>query len=726
MGLTHIGLSSEAPETAAAPLRVVLAGNPNAGKSSLFNGLTGARQHVANYPGVTVEKRAGRFQVQDTKIDLVDLPGTYSLGAYTPEERIAEEEILRGAEVVVVVADSTQLRRHLVLLAQILQTGANLVLCLNMSDEARAKGMAIDRAAMEQRLGFPVVETEGHKGRGLAELRMAIIRAARHPVIPRPPALGEELNAAVAPLRRMLATHEMSVAPSEFVATRLIIGHEPTREHFAAQPGGRALVEIAERERQHLERISGQDVAVFVTGRYFGFVDGLLRSVLTRRQPPNARDLTDRIDSVVVHPWLGLPIFALVMYGIFWFTFRLGEAPMGWIEAGVSALSTAINGLWAEGSTSSLRSLIVDGVIAGVGGVIVFLPNILLLFLGLAFLEDTGYMARAAFLSDRLMHRFGLHGKSFIPMLSGFGCSIPGIMATRTLEHHRDRLVTILVLPLMSCGARLPIWMLLIPAFFPPVWRAPMLGFIYSLGIVLAFLLAWLLRRTLLRGEDAPFVMELPPYRLPTIKGVLLRIRERAWLYLHKAGTIILGLSVLLWAATSYPKAERHEIDARIERGEVTVVDSPEAKTAMPGALTDSEVKALRASEDLHASLAGRLGRTLEPVFAPLGFDWKLVTGMIGAFAAKEVFVAQMGIVYSLGESNEGSLELRERLACDYSPLVGLSLMIFLLIATPCMATVAVTRRESGSWGWALLQFSGLTGIAYLLALLVRQIGGWL
>lgn len=398
------------------------------------------------------------------------------------------------------------------------------------------------------------------------------------------------------------------------------------------------------------------------------------------------------------------------MYAIFWLTFTVGELPMGWIEAGFAALAEAVDGLWAPGSDSMLRSLLVDGVIGGVGGVIVFLPNIVLLFLGLAFLEDTGYMARAAFLMDRFLHRFGLHGRSFIPMMTGFGCSIPGIMATRTLENERDRLATMLVLPLMSCGARLPIWMLLIPAFYPPAWRAPMLWLIYVIGVVLALVLATVLRATVLRGRDAPFVMELPPYRLPTGRAVTRKMTERSWLYLRKAGTVILSISIVMWVITAYPRKASYDVDARIAAGELAP-------------LGDVELEAARAAEDLRHSVAGRIGAAMEPAIRPLGFDWKIGTALVGAFAAKEVFVAQMGIVYSMGESEEAAGDLQATLRRDYSPLVGFSLMLFLLIATPCMATIAVTRRESGSWKWALLQLGGLTGVAYLVSLAVYQIG---
>jgi len=376
---------------------------------------------------------------------------------------------------------------------------------------------------------------------------------------------------------------------------------------------------------------------------------------------------------------------------------------------------------WHAGSENLLESLLVDGIIGGVGGVIIFLPNILLLFLAIAILEDSGYMARAAFIMDRLMHKIGLHGKSFIPMLIGFGCSIPAIMATRTLENRRDRLTTMLVTPLMSCGARLPIYALIIPAFFPQAWHAPMLWIIYMIGIALAVLSAKLLRVTVLKGESVPFVMELPPYRMPTIKGVLIHMWERGWLYLKKAGTIILGISILLWAMTTFPglpdeekvrfENERHAIQTNFSgdeeelAGRLAAIDNAEAEAA------------------LQYSIAGRIGHAMEPLLKPMGFDWKIGTALIGAFAAKEVFVAQMGIVYSIGEADEESETLRDKLKSTYTPLVGFCIMLFCLISAPCMATIAVTRRESNSWRWALLQLGGLTLLAYLLTVLVFQAG---
>jgi ferrous iron transport protein B len=715
--------SSALSASAPAEIRVALAGNPNCGKTSLFNALTGARQHVANYPGVTVERRTGRCEIDDQlALSVIDLPGTYSLSSFSPDERVAQDELTDAPDVVVVVADSTQLERNLVLLTQIMQTDANLVLCLNMSDEARAAGQQIDLPLMEKLLGFPVVETVGHRAQGVAELKQAIARAVAHRTGPSRLVLGEVMDEALAAIRPHLASQVLPVFRSAWMATRLLVGDREYEARLGATPDGKAAIHEAERQRHRIETRSGRDIAVFVTERYFGFVDGLLREVRTQTSREDARQMTDKIDAVMVDRILGLPIFALVMYAIFWLTFKVGEVPMGWIESGVKALSTALSGLWPAGSSSLLRSLFVDGIVGGVGGVIVFLPNILLLFLGLAFLEDTGYMARAAFLTDRLMHRFGLHGKSFIPMLSGFGCSVPGIMATRTLENPRDRLVTMLVLPLMSCGARLTIWMLLIPAFFPPAWRAPMLWFIYAVGIGLALLLSLVLRKTLLRGEDAPFVMELPPYRMPTLRSVIIKMGERATLYLRKAGTTILALSILLWAATTFPRPSHYHVDAQIAAGQISVAASGQMADGQ-SVLSEEQVANHRAAESLEHSVAGHIGHGLEPIFRPLGFDWKILTAMVGAFAAKEVFVAQMGIVYSIADADKGSESLRRTLAHDYTPLVGLSMILFLLIATPCMATVAVTRRESGKWRYALLQLGGLTGIAYALSLIVYQVG---
>lgn len=702
---------SRANRPAPSRLRVALAGNPNSGKTSLFNALTGANQRVGNYPGITVERRVGTCVAEGLSTTIIDLPGTYSLAAYSPEERVAEDELLSGdLDVVIVVADATALERSLVLLAQVLLTGARVVLAVNFSDEARGAGQRLDIDRMQALLDLPVIETVGHRGQGVEDILAAVRRVAAEPRRPPRLVLGEVLDRALAPIHEKLARWSGSAAMEGWRSLRLLMGEDGRRDSAGLMDVPLGAREEAARQRARLEAETGQDAALFVTHRLFGFVDGLLHQVVRQRQRANARALSDAVDRVLVHRVFGLPIFAAVLYAIFWLTFSLGEVPMGWIEGAFAWLGAQITSAWPAGWTPWLLSLLVDGVISGVGGVLVFLPNIVLLFLGLAFLEDTGYMARSAFLMDRVLSHFGLHGKSFVPLVTGFGCTIPAIMATRTLENEKDRLTTMLVLPLMSCGARLPIWMLLVPAFFPREWQATALAGIYGVGVLLALAVAFLLRKTLLKGADAPFVLELPPYRLPTLRSAWRATSRRAWAYVRKAGTLILGISILLWALAAWPRPETYRIDADVAAGRATGLD-------------EDQIAAMRATEDLRASLAGRIGLALEPVLRPLGFDWKIATALVGAFAAKEVFVAQMGIVTSLGEVDEGSLRLRETLRRDYSPLVGASLMLFLLIGTPCMATLAVTRRESGRWKWALLQVGGLTALAYVVSALVYQVG---
>jgi ferrous iron transport protein B len=730
-------------------VRVALAGNPNAGKTSIFNGLTGARQKVGNYPGVTVEKRIGAYAEQSRTFEVIDLPGSYSLSSFTPEERIAQNELLWSTpDVVVVVADSMALARSLVILAQIMHLRTRFVLCLNMSDEARRAGQRLNLEQLEMLLGMEVVETVGHKREGIVRLKNAIRRALEAPPPPRRLVLGGRLEEALAQIAEPLADEGLLEGSKEWLAVRLLVDETQAGTPVSVQEAsGREALARAQQWRQRLEAETDMDISMYVTERYYGFVDGLLREVTLRRPRQDARRVSDTIDRVLAHRLWGLPFFLAAMYGLFWLTFTVGQYPMDWIEGGFQWLAQGITAAGGGGEAGPLQSLLVDGIINGVGGVVVFLPNIVLLFLGLAFMEDTGYMGRAAFLTDSLMHRFGLHGRSFIPLLTGFGCSVPGIMATRTLENERDRLATMMVLPLMSCGARLPIWMLLVPAFFAPAWRAPVLWLVYMAGIALALVLALVLRRSVLRGEEAPFVMELPPYRLPTLRAVLHKMLERSWLYLKKAGTVILAISILMWAAASYPKLDHYAVDQQVRSGLIEVVEAPpmqgaeraeasassslgdSSSSAVAGEscavqqLTAADVEHRRAAEGLQHSLAGRLGRVLEPILRPMGADWRVGTALVGAFAAKEVFVAQLGIVYSLGEADEGTAGLQQSLRRDYSPAAGLALMLFLLIAAPCMATVAITRRESGSWKWALAQFGGLTVLGYVVAVVTYQVG---
>lgn len=723
---------------------VALAGNPNSGKTTIFNELTGARQHVGNYPGVTVERKEGFRRHGDTELQIVDLPGTYSLTAYSAEELVARNFIIdEKPDVVVDILDTSNLERNLYLAVQLMELGIPLVLAFNMSDMAKARGYEFDIEKLERFFGARIVPTVGHKGAGMKELLDVIVLTATEgaPKVnqngekPSPGNLssrtsirgprqqapvinyGREIDEEVEKIESLIRTNGSIIGgyDARWLAVKLL---ENDKELRAAVISPEVNDQI-ERSASHIEKVMGESPETAIAGARYGFISGACQEAV-RSTIEIRHTLSDRIDSVVTNRVLGIPVFLGLMYLVFQLTFTLGDPPMGWIEGFFGWLGGAVVGWWPEGSESLLKSLLVDGIIGGVGGVIVFLPNILLLFLAIAILEDSGYMARAAFIMDRLMHKIGLHGKSFIPMLIGFGCSVPAIMATRTLENRRDRLTTMLVTPLMSCGARLPIYALIIPAFFPQVWHAPMLWIIYMIGIALAVLSAKLLRGTILKGESVPFVMELPPYRMPTLKGVLIHMWERGWLYLKKAGTIILGISILLWAMTTFPGLPDEET-ARFEGARQAVQAGNmggDEKVEQLASIDNEEAEAA-----LRSSIAGRIGHAMEPLLKPMGFDWRIGTALIGAFAAKEVFVAQMGIVYSVGEADEESETLRDKLKNTYSPLVGFCIMLFCLISAPCMATIAVTKRESNSWRWALFQLGGLTLLAYVMTVFVFQVG---
>uniref|UniRef100_A0A7C4RNS9 Ferrous iron transport protein B n=1 Tax=Desulfatirhabdium butyrativorans TaxID=340467 RepID=A0A7C4RNS9_9BACT len=723
---------------------VALAGNPNSGKTTIFNALTGARQHVGNYPGVTVERKEGFCRHGDTDIQVVDLPGIYSLTAYSAEELTARNFIINERpDVVVDIIDASNLERNLYLTVQLKELDVHLVLVFNMSDMAKARGYEFDMETLAHLFGARIVPTVAHKGTGMKELLEAIVETAtegaqkadqtretpstikltskasiRGPYDKVPPIhYGKEIEEEIAKLEALIMA-DKSIAgnhDARWLAVKLL---ENDKELRAAAASAEINNQI-ERSVSHIEKVMGEPPETAIASARYGFISGACQQAV-RSTIEIRHTISDRIDSVVTNRILGLPIFLGLMYLVFHLTFTLGEPPMGWIEGMFGWLGEVVKGWWPEGSESVLKSLLADGIIAGVGGVIVFLPNILLLFLAIAILEDTGYMARAAFIVDRLMHKIGLHGKSFIPMLIGFGCSVPAIMATRTLENQRDRLTTMLVIPLMSCGARLPIYALIIPAFFPETLHAPMLWIIYVIGIVLAVISAKVLRSYVLKGESVPFVMELPPYRMPTLKGVLIHMWERSWLYLKKAGTIILGISILLWAMTTFPSLSDEEA-ARFAtaRQAIKAGNTGEEEKAERLSAVDNEEK----ETALQSSIAGRVGRVMEPILKPMGFDWKIGTALIGAFAAKEVFVAQLGIVYSLGKADETSETLREQLRNTYTPLVGFCIMLFCLISAPCMATIAITKKESNSWRWALFQLGGLTILAYVLTVLVYQAG---
>lgn len=672
--------------TKARLLRVALAGNPNSGKTTIFNALTGARQHVGNWPGVTVEKKEGTCRIGDREISVVDLPGTYSLTAYSLEEVIARDFLVEEKpDVVIHIVDASNLERNLYLTTQLLELGANVVLALNMSDVAAARGDRIDVEQMAALVGCPVVATVGHREQGIRELVAAVVGAVEAPASGEVPHIHYEApveEEVVKLVERIQAQGELSQRyPPRWLAIKLLEADEKVLDRFAAVTGGGEILEAAERAQTHLGNHFGDDIETIIADSRYGFATGVVKQAV-QKAPADRLTISDKIDKVVTNRLLGIPIFLALMWLTFKLTFDVGAIGADWIEAAVAWLGAMLSGVLPEGR---LQSLVVDGIIGGVGSVLVFLPNILIIFFAISLLEDSGYMARAAFIMDRLMHKMGLHGKSFIPMLMGFGCNVPAIMATRTLETRKDRMLTILINPLMSCSARLPVYVLLAGAFFAEQAALVILS-LYVLGIVLAVLMGKLFRRFLFPGPEAPFVMEMPPYRLPTLKGTTIHMWERGSLFLKKAGTIIFAAAVLMWFLCTFPGGVEY------------------------------------ASE---ASYAGRIGHAVEPVVQPLGFDWRGSVALMSGFAAKEIVVGTLGILYGFGgeevtEEHEG---LQAALQNAMTPLVAYTFMVFTLIYVPCMAVIGVMKRELGSWKWTAFGVGYTLVLAWVMSFLVYQGG---
>ncbi|NLF29811.1 MAG: ferrous iron transport protein B [Planctomycetes bacterium] len=710
-----------------AALTLALAGNPNCGKTTLFNALTGSHAHVGNYPGVTVEIKTGAVRRNGADLRIVDLPGTYSLTAHSMEEVVARDYIIdQKPDVVVHIVDASNLQRHLYLTTQLLELGAPLVIALNMVDMAEQRGLTIDVAMLSGLLGVPVVPTVGTRGEGLDDLLDAAVDVARRGAsavaAQRLPEYGSELEPHVRQMAALVEAELGTPVRARWYAVKLLEDDERTGRRLAAlaPQGLDRLVDEAARQRRHIESVFGDTADIILADRRYGYIAGACKEAI-RRQAESRRAFSDRIDVLLTHHALGLPVFAVLMYLTFHLVFTLGELPESWIRSGFGLLAAAVGSLWSD-PDALLRSLVVDGIINGVGAVLELVPYIALLFLAIAILEGTGYMARAAFVMDRFMHKIGLHGKSFIPMLIGFGCTVPAIMATRMLESRRDRLVTMLIVPFMSCGARLSIYTVFIAAFFPRAWKAPVLLSLYVIGIVAAIVAARLMRSTIFKGEAMPFVMELPPYRKPTLKGLAVHVWEPTRMYIRKAATVILAFAIVLWALTTFPR--KTHFDRDYDALAVAAATIPDAD------LRENELRTLEAQrhqERLLHTAAGRLGRWMEPAIRPLGFDWKIGTALIGALGAKEAFVTQMSIVYAVGDDEAGRSSLRQKIVEDYDhPLVGYCIMLFCLLTAPCVATVAMIRRESGSWGWAIAQLAGMTAVAYVTTFVVYQVGSLL
>ena len=701
----HISLPAKKrlPEPDRTPIYAMV-GNPNCGKTTLFNALTGLRQKVGNYPGVTVEKKIGEtFSQHGRPIKVIDLPGAYSLAARSPDEAVLRDVLLGRREDtpqpdrIICVVDASNLERNLYLVHQILDLGRPVIVVLNMMDLAVDAGLRVDPKKLEESLGVAVIPCEAVHGRGLVELKLAMSRAdlplARHRWdVPAP------IAPAVAELQASLCdadTRSPLIARAE--ALLLLTDLDSVRVAGSKTLSARTIAVLAG-WRQRWEGDGTDWSATLIRSRYDA-INRICTDVLrrTRDQGPS---VSDRIDAVLIHSIWGWLFFAVIMAALFFSMFTLAEYPMNWIDTHMAALGGWVKGTMAPGD---LRDLLTDGVIGGVGGILVFLPQIMILFFFVGLLESTGYMARAAFIMDRPMSKVGLHGKSFIPLLGSYACAIPGIMATRTIENAKDRLVTILVAPLMSCSARLPVYLLMIATLLPstavPVaTKVGIMLLMYLLGTVGAFGFAWLFKRTLFKSAPPLMIMELPAYQPPRLKEILRQMIERAWLFLKNAGTIILGISIVLWFLTTFPKL-------------------PD-----PAATADARIA---------HSFAGQAGHLIEPVIKPLGFDWRIGIGLITSFAAREVFVSSMGVIFGVEAASDDTTPIRNALraatwpggAVLFTPLVCLTLMVYYVFAMQCMSTVAVVKRETNSWKWPLFQIAYMTGTAWLVCFLLYQTG---
>ncbi|MBK6688019.1 MAG: ferrous iron transport protein B [Deltaproteobacteria bacterium] len=715
---------------------VALAGNPNSGKTTLFNQLTGLNQRVGNYPGVTVERRAGAATIAGKPAQIIDLPGTYSLISRSRDEAIAFE-VLTGRtndpkpNVVVLVIDASNLERNLYLALSVLEIGLPAVVALNMMDVAEASGLVVEPKKIEEVLGVEVVPIVAPSRRGLPELEAAVARTLAEPHAPKARSwqLGANAESVIGDIKEALIARGSPPASADGEAVWLLssVGTSEKgradEEHLILDGPLGEVAELAKKTLVNEPDFSAQVIAA----RYQRTREISAQS--TQRSRPVERDLTDRLDNVLLHPLGGPLVFFAVMAVLFQSIFAWAEPLMGLIESGVGLVQEQVAVLLPEGA---LRDLLIDGAIGGAGNVIVFVPQIGILFAFLAILEDSGYLARAAFISDRLMARIGLHGRAFVPLLSGFACAIPAVMATRVIESRRDRLVTILVTPLVSCSARLPVYTLIIASLFASDERV--LGVfskggllmlsMYGLSILVTIGAAFVLKRTLLKSPTPPLVLELPPYRIPALSSVVRRVVERCVVFIRDAGTVIMLLSIVLWALLYFPREVELPPALLAQQAALSNETPEEQRTAV-----EAEVRA----ERLRQSIAGRIGHTIEPLIAPLGFDWKIGIGLLASFAAREVFVSTMGLVYGVGDAaDEESAPLRERIQAErhpdtglpvYTPLVGLALMVFFLLAAQCVSTVAIVRRETNSWRWPAFMVASMTVMAWVGAFVVYQGG---
>lgn len=720
-------VTSPSPQAPARLPVIALVGNPNTGKSTVFNCLCGARQKVGNYPGVTIDRKFGEMRLPVVgAVEVVDLPGTYSLRALSPDEQVVTDFLMgrfpaqkARPDLILFILDATNLKRNLFLLSQVAEIGLPVVVCLTMTDMLEEGGIELDLAGLEKELQVPVVAVVGRREKTVDRLRAVLDDALRKP--PRL-AVDVEFPKELETIVRSLAARDSGGQLSSFEIRNLLFFSKDFHGEFFAGPAGARELESARAKAKTL----AVSPARVLNARY-QWADRLIEKF--ERRGPRKRTWSERIDRLAVNRLLGPLLFAGVMYLVFQSIYTWAAPFMDLVDLGFGFLGEAAS-LGLE-STPMLRSLIVDGIIAGVGSVVIFLPQIIFLFFFVALLEDSGYLARAAFFMDRLLGWTGLSGRSFIPMLSSFACAIPGVMSARVIPDPRVRLTTILVSPLMSCSARLPVYLLLIGAFIEPVygvgWAAFTLFAMHALGLVVALPVAWGVNRGLLKTPSTPFVLELPPYRLPHWRNVFFRVYEAAKKFLTRAGTIIFALSIVIWALSYFPRP-----DALADRFHARYAERIAAADGEARETLESERDRELAAAYLEQSVLGRMGQAVQPIFAPLGYDWKITVGILGAFPAREVIIATLGILYSVGDDvDEESESLKERMTGStwddgrpvFTPLVTISLMVFFALCAQCMSTIATVQRELKSWGWAIFMFVYMTGLAYLAALLVMQAG---
>ena len=718
-------------------IRVALVGNPNCGKTSLFNIASGSHEHVGNYSGVTVDAKEGKFSYGGYQFILVDLPGTYSLSAYSPEELYVRKNLVeKMPDVVVNVVDASNIERNLYLTTQIIDMNLRTVMALNMYDELEAKGDQIDTKQLGWLLGIPVCPTVSRDGRGIPELFDTVIKVytqsdpslARHIHINH----GTELEKSITRIRTLIWQNESirSRYSTRYLAIKYLENDADIEKVIAALPNAAVIAAARAEEQERIDALMHATTESAIVDAKYAFIQGALsetyREHVTQRP---RRTLTDRIDAVVTNKWAAFPIFILLLYVMFQATFTLGNYPMEWIDWLVGQFGEFVARFMNDGW---LKDLVVDGIIAGVGSVLVFLPNILILYFFISLLEDSGYMARAAFIVDKLMHRIGLHGKSFIPMVMGFGCNVPAIMATRSIESRKSRLVTIAIIPFMSCAGRLPIFVLLAGAFFPKNAALALLG-IYLLGIVLAILSALVFSK-FVKDDDLPFVMELPPYRVPTAKAIWRHTWEKGRQYLQKMATTILICSVVIWFLGYFPRSQKL-IDAQDRYAQLTeqIVESAPAEDA---AMAQKAERAAAArdidtyyEEQQADSYIGRLGQAVAPAMDPLGFTWKMDVSLLTGVAAKELVVSTLGVMYSQGAKISEGEDLSEDTALQNALKeviqwpAALAFMVFILLYFPCIATFVAIKNETGSWKWAVACIAYTMAVAWICAFIAYRIG---